>query len=189
MRKLLDQCPRVFLIDPTRDEAFDEYAPAAASLAEVGELSRAPTFRARLVTESQLAFDTICWLAFEHRKNCLIAVDEIHEFVPCFHASIPPWFRKCVLRGRHEGVSIIGASQRTANCHNDFLFAAAAHRIYVFRTPTEDLGGLKKYKHFHRAADLPNFEHLTWPPPAGAKLDARGRPRARPRARELRQIS
>lgn len=159
----MNQCSRVFLIDPTKDPKFDDWAEITPTLEDAGKLSLEPTFRVRLVTEHQLAFETMCWLAFAQRKSCTLAVDEIHEFVPSFHAGIPYWFRKCVLRGRHEGISIIGASQRTANVHNDFLYAAAAHRIYLFRTPVEDLGGLKRYKHFHRAVNLKVGQFLTWP--------------------------
>jgi len=171
MRKLLGQCSRVFLIDPTRDPKFNDWAPITSTLQEAGALSMEPTFRVRLVTESQTAFETLCWLAFVHRKNCTLAIDEIHEFVPSFHAGIPYWFRKCVLRGRHENVSIIGASQRTANVHNDFLYAAAAHRIYLFRTPIEDLGGLKRYKHFHGAVNLKVGQNLTWPEKSSKGVD------------------
>jgi DNA helicase HerA-like ATPase len=177
MRQLIDQQRRVFLIDPTRDEKFNDWAPVCPSLERAGELSATRDFRVRVVTEHQAAFETICWLAYVHRRNCLLAVDEIHEFVPSSHLSIPPWFRKCVLRGRHEGISVIGASQRTANIHNDFLFQAAAHRVYVFRTPTEDLGGLKRYKHLHGAAALEVGQFLTWP----IEISASGRKRGRPR--------
>jgi len=178
MRRLLNPCRRVFLIDPTRDNKFNDFAPICPTLEEAGVISDAPAFRVRLVTEHQDAFETVCWLAYQHRKNCLIAVDEIHEFVPSFHAGIPFWFRKCVLRGRHEGISIIGASQRTANVHNDFLFAAAAHRVYVFRTPTEDLGGLKRYKPLHAASTLAVGQFITWPETGGSPGKGPGANRA-----------
>lgn len=164
MRTLLQKSSRVFLIDPTRDEKFNDFAPVCPTLERAGDLSQQKRFRVRIVTESQKVFETICWLAYNHRPNCVLAVDEIHEFVPSYHLGIPHWFRKCVLRGRHKGISIIGASQRTANVHNDFLYAAAAHRVYVFRTPVEDLGGLKRYKQLHEASTLPVGQFLTWPP-------------------------
>jgi len=143
---------------------FDSWAPVCPTLTDAGTLAAARSFRVRLVTESKTAFDVLCWLAYEKIGNCTLAIDEIHEYVPSHHAAIPYWFRKCVLRGRHKNISIIGSSQRTANVHNDFLFAAAAHRVYVFRTPVEDLGGLKRYKSLHAASLLPVGQYLTYPP-------------------------
>jgi hypothetical protein len=153
----------VFLIDPTRDPKFNDWAEPCYTAEDAGRLSAGPQFRVRLVTDSRRAFEAVCWLAFVKRHNCIVAVDELHEFVPSYHAGIPFWFRRCVLRGRHVDVALIGSSQRGANVHNDFLFAAAAHRVYVFRTPTEDLSVLKRYKHLHAAAALPVGKFLTVP--------------------------
>jgi len=163
MRTLLNQYRRVFLIDPTRDPKFNDWADVCTTLEEAGRRSMEPTFRVRIVTESQKAFESICWLAYNHRQNCVIAIDEVQEFVPKTHAGIPFWFRKCCLRGRHHKIAIIAASQRSANVHNDFLSQAATHRVYVFRTEPEDLGWLKRYKALHTAVGLKVGEFLTWP--------------------------
>lgn len=162
-RELLNSFQRAFVVLPGEDPAFEDYGRQAETLPQIAAWSGASSFRIRYVSEHPLAFEWICRLAWE-RQNCVVMVDEIHNFVPNIHGGIPPWFKKIVLRGRHRNVSIIGISQRPANVHNDFLSEAAAQQLFVFRLafPT-DLDALKKIvPDVYRAQHFKVGEHIRW---------------------------
>lgn len=166
MRTLLNDHFRTFVIDPTADdEKFRSYGTLAPTMADVVRLSTSRTFRVRIITEDPIAFQFVCWLAWQ-RGNCTLAVDEVHEFVPNMHNGIPRIFKLLCLRGRHRDVSIIATSQRPQNVHKDFLSEAANHGLYVFRmNDPYAFDTLRKIiPDVDKARNLPIGEKLSWPP-------------------------
>src|SRR5262249_38884773 len=109
MRDLLKSQPRVFLFDPTRDEKFARI-PICPDVETALYRSRAPFFKIRFTTRDAAVFDMVCKLAFLERPGAVLGIDEIHNYVPSFHASVPHWFSLCCLEGRHQNISIIGVT-------------------------------------------------------------------------------
>jgi hypothetical protein len=67
---------------------------------------------------SEVQFALFCQAAYEAR-NCTVVVEEL-AFVTKASSAPAPW-RRLSLLGRHQGVSIIGTSQRPASIDKDFL--------------------------------------------------------------------
>lgn len=164
MWTLLQRQQRYFVIDPTADDEKFQSVTLATTVKQATELSKSPSFRIRIITESPLAFEYLCWLAWQ-RQNCTIAVDEVHQFVPNVHNGIPFWFKKLVLQGRHRNVSIIATSQRPQNVHKDFLSEAATHGLHVFRM--NDPYGIETIRKIipdaEKVRNLPIGKKLSWP--------------------------
>lgn len=156
----------VFFCDPRADDGRFQGAGfvTVRSVREAVELSKVRPFKIRLETKSPLAFEGLCWLAWE-RRDCTLAVDEVHELVSGQHACIPPVVTRLLLEGRHRNVRFYAASQRPANVHNNILSEASCGRIHVFQIGFDSVKYCEKWiPNVARAMQFRNpGEHFTFP--------------------------
>lgn len=78
-------------------------------------------------------------------KNCTVAIDELSLFVPPGPAgALPPNITSVVVSGSHDGLRIIGTSQRPSLVHA--TLRANANRMLIYRiTERNDIEALKGY--------------------------------------------
>jgi hypothetical protein len=78
-------------------------------------------------------------------KNCVVAIDELSLFVPPGPAgALPPNITSVVVSGSHDGLRIIGTSQRPSLVHG--TLRANANRILMYRvTEPADVEALRAY--------------------------------------------
>jgi DNA helicase HerA-like ATPase len=162
--------PRQILLNTTGDDKFSSWGVAVDSFSEMVDYAyRSDRFHIRwdLAPRSPLVLDSVAWLAMERgreRGSVLLAVDEIHYYLPKQWNAIPKSFQDACLIGRHANVQLIAASQRPALIHNDFL--SQAQRWEVFRLVLRD--DLDSIRHLlpeirEQAPTLPIGKHLTYP--------------------------
>ena len=110
---------RLIIIDP-----MGEYAKYAQPVPTIKELltkcnqkSFAVSFKtSRLNPEDQ--FETICDIAYSLGDLWMLA-EELQMFTKAGHA--PPSWSDCSMRGRHRGLTVIGATQRPAVIDKNFF--------------------------------------------------------------------
>lgn len=162
---MLRQYPSVILVDPRYDSAFDDDYLTVRYVRNVAASTRERPFHVRLVTKDRLVALGAAWVAWE-RGDCVLAIDEVHEFCPSSHLGIPPIIKTILLQGRHRNVGFFAASQRPANVHNDILSEASCGRMHVFRLGFgRDLDYMRGWvPDIERVTrfQLPG-EHITWP--------------------------
>lgn len=165
MRGLIEGRDRVILMDPTRDKGFADWGVHVETFAElVDKATRAERFRVvwSAPPQTALSLDAASHLA-RQLEDCTLAIDELHLY--CTKQLIPPTFAYLCLVGRHEGVSIVGTTQRPALVHNNFL--SQAQRWVVFRLMMEDdLDAVRKIVPAAAREKLPGFkpgEHIELP--------------------------
>ena len=75
-------------------------------------------------------FDLFCTAAFQVGE-CWILVEELELVTRPTWA--PPAWRNCTKRGRHQGLTVLGASQRPADCDKAFLSSCTYIRCHALR--------------------------------------------------------
>ena len=132
-----DKPDRLMIFDP-----MHEYADLATPVKTVGQVIAAMKGKKWLIAwqpadgtdyESKAfkaAFEIFCRAAFTV-GDCWILVEEL-ELV-----TRPTWapaaWRNCTKRGRHQGLTVIGASQRPADCDKAFLSSCTYVRCHALR--------------------------------------------------------
>jgi hypothetical protein len=130
---------------PTRLMIFDpmhEYGDLAKPVQTIGQVIKAMQGQKWAVAWQQAdgtdyeskpfkaQFDLFCRAAFM-AGNCWILVEELELVTRPSWA--PPAWRNCTKRGRHEGLTVIGASQRPADCDKAFLSSCTYVRCHALR--------------------------------------------------------
>lgn len=119
-------------------------------------------------------FDFFCRIVWE-LENCTVLVEELsHVTMPSW---APPAWKKLSTGGRHQGLTIIGVSQRPANIDKDFLGNCTEIRCYRMNYENDavvmakslrlealfEVGEAKqtvKIKPEARVMDLPDFHYF-----------------------------
>lgn len=127
--------PRLLIWDP-RDE-YGKLGPGYESIPHlVGSFKHAKKgpVRARFVPGDNLpladAFALICRIAFSAQDLVFVA-EELSDVTTASHA--PAAWRKCITQGRHQGLHLIGATQRPALIDKTFLGNATYIRCFSLR--------------------------------------------------------
>lgn len=128
---------RLLIFDP-----MHEYGHIARPVATVAEALRAMRSRAFKVAwqpgdetdfeskDFKASFQLFCRAAFTVGDLTLL-VEELELVTRASWA--PPAWRMCTKRGRHQGLSIIAASQRPADCDKAFLSGCTFVRVFALR--------------------------------------------------------
>lgn len=110
---------RLIIFDP-----MGEYATMAkpvTTLREVARAAKAKTFSLAFRPDAEKAaqqFDLLCKIAYT-AADCWLVVDELAIVTKPGWA--PPGWADCSMRGRHKGLTVIGASQRPASIDKHFF--------------------------------------------------------------------
>lgn len=130
---------------PTRLMIFDpmhEYGDLAKPVQTVGQVITAMRGKAWAVAWQppdgtdydtkgfKAQFDLFCTAAFQ-AGNCWMLVEELELVTRPTWA--PPAWRNCTKRGRHNGLTVLGASQRPADCDKAFLSSCTYIRCHALR--------------------------------------------------------
>lgn len=130
---------------PSRLMIFDpmhEYADLARPVQTVGQVITAMRAKTWAVAWQppdgtdydskgfKMQFDLFCRAAFE-AQDCWILVEELELVTRPTWA--PPAWRNCTKRGRHNGLTVLGASQRPADCDKAFLSSCTYIRCHALR--------------------------------------------------------
>lgn len=168
-----------------------ELVPKLAALLDRARAER--SFGLRYVpprgTDAELAvrFDAFCSIAFD-LGDLLMVVEELQRVTKPSWA--PAAWSDCTLRGGHEGLSIIGVSQRPASVDKNFFsncstvstcrlnfaddIACLANVLGVAR---ERIAGLAPYHYIARDMALGEVREGAIDPPEGARRPSRQRRR------------
>lgn len=177
--KLLRKYSRLFIWSPL--EKTDQYAAfcggvVTSKITEFISLVKAgtkaivyvPTGDSKAV---KMQFDLFCRVVWEV-ENCHCLVEELSRVTMASWA--PPAWKNLSTAGRHQGITLIGVSQRPANIDKDFLGNCTEIRCYrlnydtdakvladSLRLETEYMpvqgGRAKAKKAFERIRDLPDY--------------------------------
>lgn len=98
-------------------------------------------------------------------KNCTVAIDELSLFVPPGPAgALPANITAVVVSGSHDGLRVIGTSQRPSLVHG--TLRANANRMLIYRiTEPNDVDALKSYlpdSFVQLLPALPDYECIDW---------------------------
>lgn len=106
------------------------------------------------------AFDRFCRIAWELRGWCIVVEELSRVTMPSW---APPAWKNLSTAGRHQGLEIIGTSQRPAQIDKDFLGNCSEIRCYglvypedakamggAMRIPPDDLLDLPQFHYRHR---------------------------------------
>lgn len=132
------------------------------------------TGRGRYIYESEATeeadlhaeFDLFCQIAYKSNPskkqgNVLMLGEELADVTRPGWS--PRWWKKCCTQGRHQGLIMIGASQRPAGLDKTFLSMCTEVRCYTLSTPAEckymaeimhctpdEINALPYYHYIHR---------------------------------------
>lgn len=132
-----DKPDRLIIFDP-----MHEYGDLAKPVQTVGQIitaMKAKTFKVAWQPADgtdyeskafKAAFELFCRAAFVV-GNLWILVEELELVTRPTWA--PPAWRNCTKRGRHQGLTVIGASQRPADCDKAFLSSCTYIRCHALR--------------------------------------------------------
>lgn len=135
-------------------EETDEYAKFVRGKVfrgkrQLSEFARAAaTGKGRYIYESEAdeeaalhaEFDLFCMIAYKSNpskteKNVLVLSEELADVTKPGWS--PRWWKKLSTQGRHQGLEIIGVSQRPAGLDKTFLSLCTEVRCYTLSTPAE----------------------------------------------------
>ena len=134
----------------------------------------AATGRGRYIYETEATeeqdmyaeFDLFCQIAYKSNpskkeKNVLVLAEELADVTRPGWS--PRWWKKLSTQGRHQGLEIIGVSQRPAGLDKTFLSMCTEVRCYTLSTPAEckymadtmhctpeEINALPYYHYIHR---------------------------------------
>lgn len=117
---------RLIIIDPMRE--YGDFAEVMPSLTACYLASRKKSFKISFTPTGENKdeqFKYLCELAFK-LGDCWLIVDELSVYTSASYA--PAEWSDCTMRGRHKGLTVIGASQRPARIDKDFFSNATVIR-------------------------------------------------------------
>lgn len=79
-------------------------------------------------------FDLFCRAVFS-AGNCTVHIEELADVTTPSHA--PPSWRRITKQGRHQGLRVIAATQRPADCDKAFLSGITYARAFTLRWPKD----------------------------------------------------
>lgn len=79
-------------------------------------------------------FDLFCRAVFS-AGNCTVHIEELADVTTPSHA--PPSWRRITKQGRHQGLKVIAATQRPADCDKAFLSGVTYMRAFTLRWPKD----------------------------------------------------
>jgi hypothetical protein len=181
-RELLKKYKRLIVWSPL--EKTDQYAQfcggtVTSKITELVALVKAKTKAIVYVpsgsgTDVKKQFDLFCRVVWE-LENTTVLVEELsHVTMPSW---APPAWKKLSTGGRHQGLTIIGVSQRPANIDKDFLGNCTEIRCYRMNYENDAVvmakslrleaafeagegGQAVKVKPEARVMDLPDFHYF-----------------------------
>ena len=111
-------------------------------------------------TNRKAQFDIFCRFALE-LGNCLVVVEEM-RFVTKAQWSPEAW-ALLTMTGRHDGVRVIGTSQRPASVDKDFFGNCTTIRCFSMTYP-EDIAVVSKAMNIDssRISELEPFQFIEW---------------------------
>lgn len=110
---------RLIIFDPMGE--YSTMAKPVNTLQEVARAAKAKTFSLAFKPDAEKAaqqFDLLCKIAYT-AGDCWLVVDELAIVTKPGWA--PPGWADCSMRGRHKGLTVIGASQRPASIDKHFF--------------------------------------------------------------------
>jgi hypothetical protein len=149
-------------------ERTDQYASAiggkcVSSIAAMVEAIEKGQRRLVLVPPSdpkavKVMFDRFCRVAWELKGWCVVVEELSRVTMPSW---APPAWKNLSTAGRHQGLKVIGTSQRPAQIDKDFLGNCSEVRCYAVVYP-EDAKAMAGVMRVEREAllDLPKFHYL-----------------------------
>lgn len=117
---------RLIVFDPMGE--YGDLTRPVSSLGEMAREAKAKTFALSLKPQAARAadqFDMLCRIAYT-AADCWLVVDELSMVTKPGWA--PPGWADCSMRGRHKGMTVIGASQRPASIDKHFFSNATVIR-------------------------------------------------------------
>lgn len=119
-RRLMKAKPkRLIIVDPMGE--YGKYAPPVSTIKELLAKANQKTFAVSFKTSKlnpKDQFETICDIAYSIGGLWLV-VEELSLYTSA--QSAPPSWSDCTMRGRHMGMTVIGASQRPSRIDKDFF--------------------------------------------------------------------
>jgi hypothetical protein len=117
---------RLLIWDPMRE--YGELGRPVFNSADLAKAAKSKSFAVAFQPANVLLvkqFELLCKLAFEIGE-CWLVVEELNKVTKADGA--PPNWSDCTSRGRHRGMTVIGASQRPAQVDKDFYSNATSIR-------------------------------------------------------------
>ncbi|CAN0621092.1 conserved protein of unknown function [Burkholderia multivorans] len=107
--------------------------------------------------ELKTEFDRFCRIAWEMRGWCVVVEELSRVTMPSY---APPAWKNLSTAGRHQGLEIIGTSQRPAQIDKDFLGNCSEIRCYglVYPEDAKAMGGAMRIDPTE-LLDLPQFHY------------------------------
>lgn len=101
---------------------YQDAATMAGSLADVVKAAKGKAFKIRYRPAGDQStwkeqFSLFCEIAYKAGRVCLVVEELAFVTTPSW---APQWWRMMTLTGRHEGMTVIGCSQRPASVDKDF---------------------------------------------------------------------
>lgn len=105
----------------------------------------------------KVAFDRFCRIAWQLRGWCVVVEELSRVTMPSW---APPAWKNLSTAGRHQGLEIIGTSQRPAQIDKDFLGNCSEIRCYglVYPEDAKAMGGAMRIPP-DELLDLPQFHY------------------------------
>ena len=110
---------RLIIFDPMGE--YGEIAQPVNSLHQLAKAAKGQKFRLAFKPDAGKAeaqFNLLCKIAYA-AGECWLVVDELA--IVTKPGSAPPGWADCSMRGRHKGLTVIGASQRPASIDKHFF--------------------------------------------------------------------
>jgi len=132
-RRLAELKPRRLLIwDPRAEYGKHARQVSMSEAVKIVGTSNGGPFTLRVVPDGKVAlsdvFALLCKLAFRVGDMVFLA-EELSDVTKASWA--PPAWRQCITQGRHQGLHLIGATQRPALIDKTFLSAATVVRCFM----------------------------------------------------------
>lgn len=128
---------RLVFWDPLRE--YGQFGRYVTSIKDLCKALAAPTFAVCFwpgaeVSAFDAKFDLFCRAVFA-AGNCTVHIEELADVTTPSHA--PPSWRRITKQGRHQGLRVIAATQRPADCDKAFLSGITYARAFTLRWPKD----------------------------------------------------
>ena len=133
----LEKSDRLVVWDPLRE--YGQFGKYVTTIQELCKALASPKFTVCYWPGAEVAafpakFDLFCRAVFA-AGNCTVHIEELADVTTPSHA--PPSWRRITKQGRHQGLRVIAATQRPADCDKAFLSGVTYIRAFMLRWPKD----------------------------------------------------
>lgn len=123
--------------DPLRE--YGQYGKYVTNIPDLCKALSSPKFAVCFWPGAEVEgfpakFDLFCRAVFS-AGNCTVHIEELADVTTPSHA--PPSWRRITKQGRHQGLKVIAATQRPADCDKAFLSGVTYIRAFMLRWPKD----------------------------------------------------